>query len=66
MTFAMKLEETQRIARKQGQVEGQLLALKEIMKNLGLFAQKAMDALGIPEANQPEYLIALEKMDISQ
>lgn len=56
MTLAMKMDES----REEGRKEGQLLALKKMMKNLGLSAQKAMDAMEIPEANQSDYLALLE------
>jgi len=35
------------------------------MKNLGLSAEKAMDALSIPKEKRSDYLTALEKLDIS-
>lgn len=56
MTLAMKMDES----REEGRKEERLLALKKMMKNLGLSAEKAMDAMDIPKANQPEYLALLE------
>lgn len=65
MTLAMRLQDERWEGRQEGRQEGErskLLAnLKAMMKNLGLSADKAMDALEVPEKDRPEYRKLLEQ-----
>ena len=47
--------------RTEGAVEGTLRSLQNLIKNLGLPVDKAMSALGIPDAEQPTYAKMLEQ-----
>ena len=47
--------------RMEGAVEGTLWSLQNLIKNLGLPVDKAMLALGIPDAEQPTYAKMLEQ-----
>ncbi|MBD5150683.1 MAG: hypothetical protein HDT18_10050 [Oscillibacter sp.] len=47
--------------RTEGAVEGTLRSLQNLIKNLGLPVDKAMSALGIPDAEQPAYAKMLEQ-----
>lgn len=47
--------------RVEGAVEGTLRSLQNLIKNLGLPVDKAMSALGIPDAEQPTYAKMLEQ-----
>ncbi|MBQ7502583.1 hypothetical protein IJT93_07705 [bacterium] len=39
-----------------GKAEARLSSIRNVMKNMGWTAQKAMDALGIPAEEHPEWL----------
>ena len=47
--------------RAEGALEGTLRSLQNLIKNLGLPVDKAMSALGIPDADQPRYAKMLEQ-----
>ena len=42
--------------RLEGKDEGILSSLKNLMSNMNLTLQQAMDALGIPAADRPKYM----------
>ena len=45
--------------RREGKDEGILSSLKNLMANMNLTLQQAMDALGIPAADRPKYMSKL-------
>ena len=47
---------TMNMFKEEGREEGNLSAIKNMIKNLKLSAQQAMDALDIPTAEQQRYL----------
>ena len=47
---------TMNMFKEEGREEGNLSAIKNMIKNLKLTAQQAMDALDIPTAEQQRYL----------
>lgn len=47
--------------RQEGRQEGTLLSLQNLIRNLGLPAEKALAALGVPEAEWPGYTALLQQ-----
>ena len=47
--------------RTEGAIDGTFRSLQNLIKNLGLPVDKAMSALGIPDAEQPTYVKMLEQ-----
>ena len=53
--------EGHREGRQEGRQEGVILSLMNLMKNMKLTKEQAMEALGIPESEREEYTRALAK-----
>ena len=50
------IQEGRREGMREGKDEGILSSLKNLMSNMNLTLQQAMDALGIPAADRPKYM----------
>ena len=67
MTYAMKIQEERDEARAEGRVEGRaegkeserISSIRNLMKNMRLTAQQAMDVLEIPVTEQAKYAALL-------
>ena len=63
MTYAMKIQEERDEARAEGEARGKefaiLASIRNLMKNMKLSAQQAMDVLEIPAAEQAKYAALL-------
>ena len=59
MTFAMKMMEERkegfREGKAEGKAEGLLLAIRNVMKNMSISLEKAMDVLQIPAEERAKY-----------
>ena len=53
------IDEMRKESRNEGKDEGILSSLKNLMANMNLTLQQAMDALGIPAADRPKYMSKL-------
>ena len=53
------IDEMRKESRNEGKDEGILFSLKNLMANMNLTLQQAMDALGIPAADRPKYMSKL-------
>ncbi|MEH2933605.1 Rpn family recombination-promoting nuclease/putative transposase [Acutalibacter sp. JLR.KK004] len=61
MTLAMKMRDERWAGRTEGQTQKLLEDLKALMMNLGLSAEKAMDALNVPSEDREKYKGLLDK-----
>ena len=55
MTFAMKMMEERKEGFREGKAEGLLLAIRNVMKNMSISLEKAMDVLQIPAEERAKY-----------
>ena len=59
MTYAMKIQEERDEARAEGMESAILASIRNLMKNMKLSAQQAMDVLEIPTTEQAKYAALL-------
>ena len=55
MTLALEIEKEKKMSKMEGKIE----AIKNLMKNMKLSAEAAMEAVGIPKEEFPTYMTML-------
>ncbi len=59
MTLELEIRKREKIEREKGRIEGKIELIKNLMKNMKISAEAAMEAAGIPKEEFPKYMTML-------